>query len=141
MINKKLGIRVLLSFYLFLIAFYILPLFIFSTQLVLLGKRMPSFLSILFHILFIAFLFFLYLSIKRLKKIGLWLAFLFHTLFLINSLLMFFNKTAILNIQGQKQGIYLFKEPVIIMSTIINAIVLCYLAYHKKQYFWSFPKI
>jgi hypothetical protein len=129
-----LGIRILLSFYLSLSAFYLLPLFIFSTQLALLGKRMPSFISSLFHLLFIVFLFSLYIGIKKLKKIGLWLAFLFHTLFLINSLLMFFNKAAILNIEGQKQGIYLFKEPVIIMSIIINSIALCYLASHKNYF-------
>lgn len=132
--DKKLGIKTLAYFYLCLAFFYTFPIFIFSTQVVIAGRITGPFLAKAIHACFIGLFLFLYLSMRRIKKIGFWPAIGLHSLFFINNILMVFNQVPALEIKGVKLGSYIQDGPIILLSAAINFLVIAYLLRQKKLF-------
>lgn len=130
--ESKLGIKALASFYLFLVFLYFLPLAIFSTRMVFLGKTLPVFESFLVNLASLCFMFFLYLLIKRLSRLGFLLALALHSFFFTNNLFLVYGKTAILAIEGLLPGNYRFKLLSVLAAIAINFWIIFYLVFNKR---------
>ncbi len=135
--KKPLGIQLLSYFYLSLILLYILPLFVFSTRIVVLGRIANEAGTALVNSSSLIFLFFLYLSVKNQRKTGLFLAILFHGLFLVNNLLMLFQQPPILEIEGLKPGDYTLETFTIIATALLNTLIIMHLYLKRQRYFFS----
>ena len=133
--QESFGIQILSKFYLFLMVLYALPIFVFSTRLKIFGQTLSILFSHSINVLFVIFLFFLYRFIKQQKKIGLWLASIFHTVFLINSFLIFINRVPLLKIEGTVQLIEpVFIDPILIINMVLNVIIIGYLTYKRDLF-------
>ncbi|UCC94682.1 MAG: hypothetical protein JSW40_07685 [Candidatus Omnitrophota bacterium] len=127
--------KILAAFYLFLILLYALPLFIFSTRLVVLGKYIWGFLAVMTYAFFLVFFFCLFRAIRSPNTEGFLMLQTFHIFFLLNSLLLVFDHTPIFAIEGaQPVMIGRLKRTIVIMSALINSIILFYVFY-KRSYF------
>ena len=134
--NKKdLGIVIISRFYIVLIFLYVLPLFLFTTQLNILGRTFSSTTAFIGNMCFIAILWFLYRKIKNTKKIGFWTALIFHTFFIVNSVLMVMESQPLLMIEGIKAATPEGVKPILSVSIILNLIIISYLIYRKKLFF------
>lgn len=126
--HNRLLIEIILKLYICLIFLYLLPLFIFSTKLVILGVTVSQPFTAITYIFLISLLFFLYFSIKKEKISGLIAAIIFHSFFILNTTLIFMGKPPIINIEGLKPvsdpG---FKTPIIMINLAINLSIIFYL--------------
>ena len=133
--QESFGIQILSKFYLFLMVLYALPIFVFSTRLKIFGQTLSILFSHSINVLFVIFLFFLYRLIKKQKKIGFWLASIFHAVFLINSFLIFINRVPLLKIEGTVQLIEpVFIDPILIINMVLNVIIIGYLTYKRDLF-------
>lgn len=136
--DKELGAKIISNFYLFLILFYIFPLFIFSTRIAILGKTTSEFTTLFLNVFFISLLTVLYLTVKNLSRPGLWLGLSFHLVFIVNNVLMLFGKIAIFKIKGLEPGDHILRTPIILtslaISIFINIGIIYYLVYSRKRF-------
>ena len=132
--TNDLGIYIISKFYLFLILLYLLPFFVFSTELVILGRSFNASSSTSINISVVIFLFILYWGIDNLKRTGFRMAIIFHSFFMLNCLLMVFGRTPLFYIKGAKEGAYILTTPFILASVFINIVVISYLLF-KRRYF------
>ncbi len=132
--DKQLGIKILSNFYLFLILLYILPAYLFSTQVVFLGRIISPAGQALVNGLSLLFLLFLYFSLKYRKLSGFLGAMILHLLFLLNNLLMFLEKPPILEIEGVTKGDYQLEIFAVSGGIIINLIILVYLFFCRRSF-------
>ncbi|MDD5430165.1 MAG: hypothetical protein PHE97_05550 [Candidatus Omnitrophica bacterium] len=122
--NSYLEIEEVLKFYLFLMLFYALPLFAFSTRLMIFGARMPLLVSSIVHIGFIVFIYFLYLALRNKKKIGFWLSLSLHGLFLLNSFLLVFRNPAFLIIENLPKNENIINHTVVWGGVFVNILII-----------------
>ena len=132
--GKDPGIIIIARFYIVLIFLYSLPLFIFATQLNILGKIFSSTAVSIVNICFIALLWFLYRKVKKTEKIGFWGAIIFHSFFIVNSLLMIMDYAPLLMVEGVKTVTPIGVKPVLFGSIIVNLVIISYLVYRKKLF-------
>jgi len=131
---SRLGVSMILQFYLFLILLYLLPLYIFSTHLVILGEIISEPAATIFHISVVVFLGLLYFSVKYKKIVGIFLGVFFHSLFLINGFLMLVKWPVIIMIKGIYPIQTIAKAFFIILMMVLNSIIISYFLC-KKRYF------
>lgn len=132
--SNKLGIKALSYFYLCLVFFYVLPLFIFSTQLLIFGQIANPFLTKIIHVVSIVFFYFLYMLVRRLKKTGLLMAVALHTIFFVNSIFILSAKTPILEIKGRNAGVSVYEGHFLLASIIINILIIIYLLCQRRYF-------
>ncbi len=130
--EKYLGIKTLSRFYLFLTFFYFLPLAVFSTRIVFLGKTLSVLDGFLVNAASLLFTFLLYLLIKHARLLGFWLALIFHSLFFLNSLFIVYDKGAIFTIEGFLPGNYPYRLFAVLAGVGVNLWVILYLIFHKR---------
>jgi len=132
--TNELGIYIISKFYLFLIVLYLLPFFVFSAELVILGRSFDEFVSTSVNIIIVLYLLILYWGIDNLKRIGFWPAILFHAFFILNCLLMVFGRTPLFYSKGVVEDVYILITPFVIVSLFINTVVILYL-FLKRRHF------
>jgi len=131
---KELGIKAISQFYLFVILLYILPFAIFTTRLEIFGEAMDFWLTLTINTILISFILLLHFTINNLSRTGFYLSIPFHTLFILNSMLMIFDQSPILKIAGLNEGVYILRIPLILASILINATIIFYLVYKRRLF-------
>ncbi|MCF7908142.1 MAG: hypothetical protein K9L86_04645 [Candidatus Omnitrophica bacterium] len=134
MVDRKLGIRTIGYFYLCLSILYGLPLFVFSTQLVIFGVAVSPFLAKIIHFNFLILFWFLYLAMREAKKSGFVAALFLHIIFLINGILIANQKTAFLKIEGLRATRHNGENLIVVLGIVINILIIIYLM-KRKAYF------
>jgi len=133
--KRRLGIDILVAFYLALIVLYILSLSLFSTRVVVFGKTVTSGIAIFIHLFFLTVYLFLSIGIKNFWGNAFRTAIFLHIFFIFNGLLMFFNMTALLEVEGAHLVSYPFKTQVVATSIVINILIVFFLISKKALFF------